>query len=402
VGLLPLPGRYRSVLLDLDGVLYRGDEAISGAAEAVRALRGEGRAVVFLTNNSSRTPAAVAGKLTRLGIEAAPEEVVTSAMATAAMLEGAGTAFVIGEEGVREALAEVGVTVVDGEPERVDAVVVGWDRSADYDAIRVASLLVRRGARLLATNTDASYPAPGGELWPGAGALVAAVETATGVRAAVGGKPRRPLFDAALERAGVAAGEALMVGDRLETDVVGAVRAGIDAAVVFSGAGSPRELLDHDELPVAAMPDAGGLAEPRPRVRFRPAGPRDEGTVRGLLSSAGLEGEGPMEEAVVGEDDGRAVATASAAVGGETGYLHSVTVDEEVRGRSVGMLAVAAAARRAAGAGARELLLVTEDAAGFFARMGFDEDDRGAFDAWVRDRSRACSSSATAMRRSLA
>ncbi|MFB3739646.1 MAG: HAD-IIA family hydrolase, partial [Candidatus Velamenicoccus archaeovorus] len=136
------------VLFDLDGVLYRGDRAIPGAAEAVDAVRAAGRAVIFMTNNSSRTPQAVADTLRELGIPARPEEVVTSALATAELLasRGGGTAFVVGEEGIRSALSEAGVRLVDGEPQGVDHVVVGWDRGIDYPKLRTACLLVQRGA----------------------------------------------------------------------------------------------------------------------------------------------------------------------------------------------------------------------------------------------------------------
>lgn len=394
-----LAGRYDAFLFDLDGVLYRGDRAVEGASETLAALRDAGRAVVFLTNNSARTPERVAERLRGMGIEADPSRVVTSATAAASMLDRAGTAFVIGEEGLRSALAAAGIEVVD-EVERVDAVVVGWDRSADYDALRTAAVLVQRGARLVATNADASYPAPGGELWPGAGALLAAVEATTGVRAEVGGKPEAPLFETALALAGVEAERALMVGDRIETDVVGAAGVGIDAVAVFSGASTPADLLDHDAPAVGAMRDVSGLLEPRPPIRVRPAGDRAE-EARGLVKEAGLPAEGGDEEALLADADGEGVGTVSVAVLGGEGYLHSVAVRPDARRLHVGTLVVAAGARRAAREGAEELLLVTEDAAGFFARLGFEETERDALPPWVRERSRACSSSATAMRRPL-
>ncbi|HEX6208744.1 MAG TPA: HAD-IIA family hydrolase [Actinomycetota bacterium] len=392
--------RYDSFLFDLDGVLYRGDRVVPGAPETVAALRRSGGEVVFLTNNSSRTREAVAERLERMGIAADPSQVVTSAMAAASMLKGAGTAFVIGEEGLRAALSAAGLEVLSGEPESADAVVIGWDRTADYEALRTASVLVQRGARLVATNTDASYPAPGGDLWPGAGALVAAVETTTGVRAEVGGKPQTPLFEEALRIAGMPAERALMIGDRVETDIVGAVRAGIDAVVVFSGAGTPSDLLDHDAPAVAAMNAVPGVLEPRPLVRIRPAGEGGE-EARALADAVGLAAEGGPDEALVAEADGEDVATASVAIEEGTGYLHSVAVRPDARRLHVGTLVVAAGARRAAHAGASELLLVTEDAAPFFARLGFEETDRLGLPGWVAERSRACSQSATAMRRAI-
>lgn len=401
MGFPPLAERYAAFLFDLDGVLYRGDEGVPGAAETVRDLRAAGRRAVFLTNNSSRTTEDVAAKLSGLGIPADPGDVVTSALAVVGLLEGVESAFVIGEEGIRRALTDAGIRVLDGAPEAADAVVVGWDRSAGYDAFRTAGLLVQRGARLVATNADASYPAPGGELWPGAGALLAAVETTTGRRAKVAGKPEEPLFAAALGRAGVEAPAAIVVGDRVETDVVGAVRAGIDAAAVLSGASDGGDLLSHDEQPVAFLADATGLLTPRPLSRVRPAGGVHAEAVRTLVEGAGLAGEGPPEEAIVTEDGDRVVATASAAVREGEGYLHSVVVVDEARGAGLGTLAVAAAVRRAAASGARAVALVTEDAAGFFGRLGFEPVDRDALPGWMVERSRACSGSATAMRRQI-
>lgn len=390
--------RYDAFLFDLDGVLYRGDRAVPGAAETLTALREAGRDVVFLTNNSARTPEAVAEKLEGMGIPADPSRVVTSAMAAVSMLDGVRTAFVIGEQGLRAAIAGAGVEVVGGDPDRADAVVIGWDRSANYDALRTASILVQRGARLVATNTDASYPAPGGELWPGAGALVAAVEATTGVRAEAGGKPEAPLFEAALGITGTLPERTLMVGDRVETDLVGAARAGLDGAAVFSGASGPADLLDHDAPAVAAMDDVGGLLVPRPLARIGPAGDRAP-EAGALAEGAGLPAEGGADEALAAEADGEIVATASVAVEAETAYLHSVAVREDLRALHLGTLAVAGAVRRAVSAGARTCLLVTEDAAGFFSRLGFEETARESLPAWVGERSRACSQSATAMRR---
>jgi 4-nitrophenyl phosphatase len=389
--------RYGAFLFDLDGVLYRGDHALPGAAETVAALRGLGRGVVFLTNNSSRTPEQVAERLRGMDIPAEPRDVVTSAQATLGLLDGVGSAFVIGEAGVRLALEEAGVELPEA-PERVDAVVVGWDREVTYEKLRRASVLVAQGARFVATNIDASYPAPGGELWPGAGALAAVIETTTGRRPEVVGKPARPMFDAALERAGTR--DALMVGDRVETDAMGAVAAGIDAAVVFSGAASPATLLAHDAGVALAMEDVRGLLEPRPIVRIRRGRPEESEALADLLRGCGLHGEGDADEALVAED--RAViGTASIAVRDGEAYLHSVAVRPEARGRHVGTLVAAGAVRRGAGEGARSCFLVTEDAAGFFARLGFEVVPRASLPGWMAQRSRACSESATAMRREL-
>jgi glycerol 3-phosphatase-2 len=401
--------RYDAFLLDLDGVLYRGDEVVPGAAESVGALRASDRAVVFLTNNSARTPGQVAGKLAGMGIEARPDEVVTSAQATARVLarlvaeDGrAPSAFVIGERGVREALGEAGIEVLEGDVREAGFVVVGWDRRVDYAKLRTATMLVHRGARLVATNADPSYPAAGGESWPGAGALVAAVETASGASAAVVGKPYRPLFDEALRRAGT--DRALMVGDRIETDVVGAASAGLDAALVLTGAARPADLLDRDPVPSMLLDDVAGLLAERRQARMRDARSEDASALARLLAASGLEPddlEHPPTGTVVAEGDGLA-ATAAAAVHGDGAYLHSVAVSGGARGQNVGTLVTAAAIRRAAAAGARTAYLLTETAEGFFARLGFQPVRREDLPGWVAERSTACSENATAMRRSVA
>lgn len=225
---------YDAILLDLDGVLYRWPEPIPGAAEAVAALRKAGKGIAFVTNNSSRTPAQVAERLATAGVDAEPDEVVTSALVTATILGERGTtaAFVIGEDGLVEALAHAGIDVVDASAE-AEVVVVGFDRGADYGMLKDASVLVEHGSALVASNADPSFPAPGGEAWPGAGALLAVIETTTGVRAEVFGKPEPPLFERALASAG--GGRPLVVGDRLDTDIAGAARLGWNSVLVLTG-----------------------------------------------------------------------------------------------------------------------------------------------------------------------
>lgn len=226
---------YDAFLFDLDGVLYRGADPVPHAAESLARLRSLGRRVAFVTNNSGRTPERVAERLRAVGIDADVAEVETSALATASTLADRGIrrAFVIGGPGIVEALGAAGIEVADGEPSEVDAVVVGWDRDADYTKLRVASVLVQAGAALVATNADASFPAADGTSWPGAGALLAAVETTTGVRGEVIGKPHTPLLEAALERAG--GGRPLVIGDRIDTDIAGAAALGWDSLLVLTG-----------------------------------------------------------------------------------------------------------------------------------------------------------------------
>jgi len=250
---------YDAFLFDLDGVLYRASEPVPGAAEAVGALRALGKRLAFLTNNSARTPDEVAGHLRSVGVEASPDEVETSALSTAGFLRArdVSTAFVVGERGLRDAVSAAAVQLLDGEPDAADAVVVGWDRQVDYEKLRVASVLVQRGARLVASNADPSYPAPGGAAWPGAGAILAVIEATTGVRADVVGKPNEPIFRAGLERAG--GGRALVIGDRLETDIEGAVRLGWDSMLVLTGIASRADLGDAVAAPTYVAEDLSAL-----------------------------------------------------------------------------------------------------------------------------------------------
>ena len=238
---MSLADRYDAFLFDLDGVLFRGEQTVEMAPEVLAFLHAEGRPVAFVTNNSARTPEDVAAKLRGHGFEADPGEVVTSAIVAAELVRsrGGGSAYVIGERGLREALSSSGVALLDGEPRTVDYVVVGWDRSVDYAKLRTASLLLQRGAAFIATNADRSYPAPDG-LWPGAGALLSALTTTTGVRPEVVGKPEPPLLLTALRRTG--GDHPLLIGDRLETDIAGATTLGWDSLLVLSGVTSRADL----------------------------------------------------------------------------------------------------------------------------------------------------------------
>jgi glycerol 3-phosphatase-2 len=261
---MALADRYDAYLLDLDGVLYRADHPVEHAAAAVERLRERGRSVVFMTNNSSRTPSQVADRLLSVGVRASADEVVSSAIVTAELLHerGLADAFVIGEDGVLEALDRAGIRVDGPDARSAEAVVVGWDRGITYDKLRTAALLVERGAVLIATNADPSYPAPDG-LWPGAGALLAAVVATTGVEPLVVGKPHAPLFQAACRRAG---GERpLVVGDRLDTDIAGAADLGLDSLLVLTGVTSAADLSQAAPRPTYIGEDLRALfADPEP------------------------------------------------------------------------------------------------------------------------------------------
>jgi 4-nitrophenyl phosphatase len=232
------------VVLDLDGVVYRGPAPIPGAVERIEKLRAGGVRVVFCTNNSRATVAQYVEKLAGLGLDAAPDEIVTSAVVTGEVLATRSayrSAFVIGGDGVREALGNAGIAVVEGlAAEDVELVAVGWDPGFDYAALRTGTHALLGGAAFVATNDDATFPAEGGRLWPGAGPIVAALEFATKRKAEVMGKPHPPMMEAVAARLAPATRIA-MVGDRPDTDLAGARAMGWPSVLVLSGVTGPDE-----------------------------------------------------------------------------------------------------------------------------------------------------------------
>lgn len=254
---------YDSILFDLDGVLFRGNRAIAGAGDAVQAVRDRGVHVVFVTNNASRTVAQVAAQLRAVGIGASEDEIETSARAAGTVLaeRGVRRVLAVGQDGILEALevAGIGAVGLEDEPE---VVLVGLDRGITYDKLRDASLAVQRGAGLIATNADTTFPAEDG-LWPGAGALLAAIVATTGVTPEVIGKPSAPIFLAAIERAGGTS--PLVVGDRLDTDIAGAVALGWDSLLVLTGVHGRDDIDPSGPCPTFVAPDVGALLGVVPR-----------------------------------------------------------------------------------------------------------------------------------------
>jgi glycerol-1-phosphatase len=236
------PSRPVAWVLDLDGVIWLADQPLPGAAEAVARLRAAGERVLFVTNNSFAPVGDQEAKLERFGVPARGD-VVTSAMAAATLVEPGERVLVCGGPGIVEAVSARGAEPVrDGD---ADVVAVGFHRDFDYERLRVAMQAIRRGARLVATNDDATYPTPDGPI-PGGGSIVAAVAYAAGATPTVAGKPHRPM--AGLVRALV--GDAgTVVGDRPDTDGAFAVTLGYRFALVLSGVTSK------DDLPVTPSPD---------------------------------------------------------------------------------------------------------------------------------------------------
>jgi len=251
VTLTPRIARYDQLLLDLDGCLWIGDEALEGAPEAVAALREAGKAVAFLTNDVRHAPEEFVRKLWRLGFQAALSEVVTVGSVVQYLLSGrdGGAAYVVGTLALVEHVAEAGMRIVNRTEfaSRADVVVVGAHEELTYDELRIATQAVQRGAQLIGATRDATFPMPDGP-WPATGAVLAAVETAAGRKAdLVAGKPEPPMYEAARDRLGP--GRCLAVGDRLEIDVLGARRAGMDSALVLTGGATRTEAEAADVRP---------------------------------------------------------------------------------------------------------------------------------------------------------
>jgi HAD superfamily hydrolase (TIGR01450 family) len=255
VPLSPLLRRYDHALLDLDGCVWVGDEPTARAVEAVAALREAGKGVAFVTNDARLGGEEFVRKLWRLGFQASLEEVVTVGGALqhylATRRDRASSAFVIGSAAIWRHVEEAGLRIVNGSDLDLPAevVVVAGHDDFDYAELRGAVQAVLRGAGLVTAGRDATFPMPDGP-WPGTGAIVAAVERATGTEALSVGKPRAALFETALDRLG--AGRALVVGDRVDADLGGAHAAGLDAALVLTGAAARADAqAARDPAPVA-------------------------------------------------------------------------------------------------------------------------------------------------------
>ncbi len=234
---MPLIDRFDGLLVDLDGVVWVGREPVPGSPEALAAMLAAGKQVVFVTNNPSRRPEEYAARLASYGIEVGPQQVVTAGIVAArlaAEVAPGGGALVLARETLRGMIEEAGLEVLDLEEARSAAVVVvsGWP-GFDYEWLRGAKWALDAGATLIGTSHDPTMPMPGGE-WPGTGAVLAAVETASGRKAEIAGKPERHLFELALAQM-PGAERVAMVGDRLSSDIAGGHAAGLETVLVLSG-----------------------------------------------------------------------------------------------------------------------------------------------------------------------
>jgi glycerol-1-phosphatase len=265
----PLDTAYDVALLDLDGTVYLAGAAIPGAPEALRKAAAAGMRLAYVTNNPSRTPSAIAELLVGFGVSATPRDVVTSAQAAARMLAerlpAGAPVLVVGGTGLRMALRERGLRPVSTAAERPQAVVQGYSPGITYSLLEEGSLAVGAGALFVATNADPTLPTRRGTQ-PGNGSYIQVIATATGVRPMVAGKPEPPLQKESVVRTG--AKHPLVVGDRLDTDIEGANRVGLDSLLVLTGVTSPAEaILAPPALrPTYLAEDLAGLLEPHPEV----------------------------------------------------------------------------------------------------------------------------------------
>jgi 4-nitrophenyl phosphatase len=255
----------RGLLIDLDGVVYMGRDPIPGAGAFLAEARRRGLRFLLVTNNSTTTPELVAERLRGMRIDAEPDEILTSAQAAVAYVKlharPGSRVRIVGEAGLRQAAEEEGFVVLEDGEAPAEWVIAGLDRAFTYARLASATRDIMHGAHFVATNADALLPVEGGRVVPGAGTMVAAIQTATGVVPVVLGKPEPGLFEHGLRRLGaLSPGEAAMIGDRLDTDVAGGRRAGLHTILVLTGVTTAAEAGAAQPSPDAVVADLAGVA----------------------------------------------------------------------------------------------------------------------------------------------
>ena len=248
----------KGFICDMDGVIYRGSSLLPGAAEFVSWLQSEGKEYLFLTNNSGKTPEELRAKLLRMGLDIPKERFYTSALATAAFLSKQSpgcSAYVLGDPGLLNALYDAGISMNDVDP---DYVVVGEPRAYTLESLTRATNLVLKGARLIGANFDASGPVDEG-IAPACRALVSPIEIASGAKAYYCGKPNPLMMRTGLGILGCHSGEAVMVGDRMDTDVIAGMEAGMGTVLVLSGVTTEEEAARYAYRPDVILPGVGEI-----------------------------------------------------------------------------------------------------------------------------------------------
>ena len=270
----PLAESFDVALLDLDGVVYRGAQSVARAPEALAAARSLGMRLAFVTNNALRPPEQVAERIRAAGVEAEASDIATSAQAAARLLAEqlprASRVLIAGGEGLRLAVQERGMVPVGGADDDPAAVVSGYDPELDYARLAEAALAIRHGALWIASNTDATVPTERG-LLPGNGALVAFIAAATNATPLVAGKPERALHEESIARSG--SKHPLVVGDRLDTDIEGANRAGAASLLVLTGVATLEDLISAQvqHRPTYLAQDLDGLLRGAPAATLDPS-----------------------------------------------------------------------------------------------------------------------------------
>ena len=378
--------RYAGLVLDLDGVVFRGEEAVPGAPAFLGRMREGAVPVVFVTNNSTRTAEAWTKLFSRHRIEVDVEQIVSSAVAAADLLASGGArVFVIGERGLVAALDDAGVEMVEDQAD-ADTVVVGWDKNLTYDKLRAASIAIHRGCRFVGTNPDLVYPSPDGP-WPGNGASLAYLHAATGVAPEVVGKPRTPLLQIAAERLDVD-GPVLVIGDQVSTDVMAAANMGWDSALVLSGVDTWASLIGAAVWPKWIVPTVGELDGPEPPV-VRPAEEADLPTIRELLRNAEFDESQAarrLQDTLVAEaPDGSVVATVAWDVSGSAAQLCGIATSDAARDHRTRSHLAVRALGQLQNAGVDWVCLLAAGADELFLELGFSWVDRDRLPAGLHE-----------------
>lgn len=257
----PLLSDIRSLIIDIDGVLWKGREILPGVLPFFGLLREKQIPFIIASNNSSRPASFIVERLAQIKVQVDPREVLTSAEATALFLPSLvgekARVYLLGGEGIRNALVWAGFAIVEADAE---VVVVGLDRELTYAKLERAALEIRRGAKFIGTNSDKTYPTDGG-LAPGSGAILAALQVATDIEPTIVGKPERAMFDIARQQLHAEPHSCAMLGDRLDTDIEGAQRAGLKSILVLTGVTTPESLAESTIQPDLVYQDLDALRE---------------------------------------------------------------------------------------------------------------------------------------------
>ncbi|HMN11785.1 MAG TPA: HAD-IIA family hydrolase [Bellilinea sp.] len=251
----------RGLILDMDGVIWRADHPIGDLSIIQNLLRQNDFRYVFATNNSTASPLMIQAKLSSLGMDVETQQIINSSIAAAAYVRNkypdCKSVYIIGESGLEQAVRAVGLEISETDP---CAVIVGIDRCINFDKMKLATRLIRAGAEFVGTNGDRTFPTPRG-LIPGAGAILAAIQAATDQEPTIVGKPEPTLYQISTQMLGLNQDEVLVVGDRLDTDILGAQRLGMMTALVFSGISTPEEAAKWQHQPTFLAADLTKLLQ---------------------------------------------------------------------------------------------------------------------------------------------